>query len=267
MTPSILTEEKPSSILTIFRAKIWMARWNLLLWAVFASVITIACWRLFPGALFWVDGGLRGILLVCSVDFVLGPLLLIVVANPAKSQRERRLDFLVLLSIQILAMAWGGWQIYSQRPVAFSYTPDNVLLPLTMQEFNKQKLSPESLPASRLGDLPAFYVDLPVGQAFLAVRDNRIAVIAQAAFLKPLFSHEAQVLADMGRFESYWAGEGKPAWEAWASRHGGLPPTSYRFITLVGRYGLAILILDQNKQLIGHIQLPDEMLPAVLYRN
>lgn len=245
---------------TKLHAKLWMTRWNLLLWVVFAIAICISGWHLFPGALFWVDGGLRGILLVSSVDFVLGPLLCFLVANPAKSLRERRTDLAILTTVQIVAMAWGGWTLYTQRPVAISYMREGFALPVTMEGFQTQKISPHSLPSSQLSGLPAFFVDLPEGKegalVYYTAIKKPIPLTAQADLLKPLFSHD-RIYFNAARFQSYWAGQGASDWHDWASRHGNKPATDYRFILFAGRYGNAALVLDTHNTLLGHLPLPD----------
>ncbi len=260
MTNATLTDTKPSLLHTL-RAKIHMARWNLLLWATFAVLIAISCWRLFPGALFWVDGGLRGIMLVCSVDFVLGPLLFILVANPSKSPLARRVDVITLTAVQLLAMAWGGWQIYTQRPVAISYMREGFALPVIMKPFTEQGVTPESLPSSRIGTLPpAFFVNLPTGKgaakAYYQATRHPQPLTAQAGLLVPLFQHD-QLYANAGRFQAYWAREGAGDWQRWSTAHGNQPAADYRFILLGGRYGNAALVLDQHNELLGHVRLPD----------
>jgi hypothetical protein len=261
MMENTIPEKKALSLAAKLRAKFWMARWNLLLWATFALVIAIACWQFFPGALFWVDGGLRGITLVASIDFILGPLLFILVANPAKSLRERRVDFITLFTVQVLAMAWGGWQVYTQRPVAISYMREGFAMPVTMEPFAAQHITPDALPASRLGKMPAFFVDLPTGknaaQAYHQAIQKHLPLTAQATLLRPLFSHEAEMLSATPRFQHYWTGEGAAAWHEWAAGHDGQPATNYRFILLAGRYGNAALVLDAQNTVRGHIRLPD----------
>ncbi|MGH8492751.1 MAG: hypothetical protein ACRERR_06540 [Moraxellaceae bacterium] len=269
MTDKVLYEEKTINQATKWRAKAWMARWSMMLWVVFTAAISIASWQLFPGAHFWVDGGWQGIKLVTSVDLVLGPVLFMLVANPAKTRHARRMDTASLLTVQILAMTWGSFQVYTQRPVAISYMPEGFAMPLVMNDFTLQKINPDTLPASRIGDLPAFYVSLPTGKNALAdllklLNQSPAPVAAQSSLLTPLFSHEPQVFSNTKRFQNYWSGEGTRAWQAWTSRHDGRPASDYRFIILMGRYGNAILVLDQKKHLVGHIQLPGEVLPAAL---
>lgn len=264
----VLQEPETISLGKKLRAKIRHARWSLLLWAVFAVALTLASLWLFPGAHFRIDGGLQGILLVLAVDLVLGPMLFILVANPEKSLRERRLDAIALFSVQLLAMSWGSWQVYSQRPVAISYMPDGFAVSLIMSNFSRQDLSPDALPASRLGRLPAFYVSLPTGTK--AIEDlglllqSDVPLAAQKALLHPLFSNEQQVFITSTRFQSYWKGEGSGLWQEWSRHHGSKPTTDYRFIAFIGRYGVAALVLDQENRLAGYIRLPGEQLPTAL---
>jgi hypothetical protein len=265
MTEAIDT--KPAITKTL-RDKVWMARWSIMLWLLFTTTISLASWQLFPGALFWVDGGLQGIKLVVTVDLVLGPLLFIMVANPAKTQRARRVDSITLLTVQLLAMSWGGWQVYSQRPVAISVLPDAFATPLIADDFARQQLKPEALPSSQLYGMPAFYVQIPKGaNAFAVLKElveRNVAIAAQAPLLRPLFEHEAEIYAKAERIQHYWTRDGAADWKAWTSRHGNKPPTAFRFIPLMGRYGNAMLILDQNNQLVGHIRLPGEKLPPAV---
>lgn len=262
MTDATFTEAKAITLTEKLRAKFWMARWNILLWVTFAIGISIACWHLYPGALFRIDGGMRGIALVSSVDFILGPVLFLLVANPKKSPRARRVDVITLTTIQLLAMTWGGWQVYTQRPVAISYLREGFALPVTMEHFAVQNITPDTLPASRLGDLPpAFFVNLPTGREGVRVYAKAIRIhiplTAQAALLQPLFSHEDAIAAAAPRFQSYWSGDGSSAWTQWTAQHDNKPAADYRFILLGGRYGNAALVLNSQNQLLGDIPLPD----------
>lgn len=261
MTDSTLTQNKEnSSLLATLRAKAWMVRWNALLWVSFLVLISIACWILFPGALFWVDGGLRGIVLVCAIDFVLGPLLAFLVANPRKSLLARRIDLIALFTVQIAAMAWGSWQVYVQHPVALTYMREGFALPVTQGPFTQQNKQPQELAASVLGKLPIFFVDIPTGPgagiALFKLTQAPVPVNANIGILKPLFSH-AEAFTHAPRFQSYWQGEGANDWQAWTSRHDNKAASDYRFILLAGRYGNAALVLDMNNELLGHIPMPD----------
>lgn len=271
MTEAIANEARKPSFAARLRTKAWLSRWSLMLWASFALAISISSWLLFPGVHFWVDGGWQGIALVVSVDLVLGPTLFMLVANPAKSVRERRLEAITLFSIQLLAMSWGGWQVYAQRPVAVSYVPNGYLVPLVTQNFSQQKLTVEQLPSSRLGKLPAFYVSLPRTKnpfdALSTLLSSDIPFAANATLLSPLLDHEKAIFAQQPRFLAYWSGEGSSQWQQWSSRHGNKPASDYRFINFVGRYGVAVLVLNPDNSLAGHITLAGDGIPPALQGN
>jgi len=52
---------------------------SLSVFLVFSAVLAGLAWRLwYPDHLFWTDGGIQGLSLICAVDFVLGPVLALV---------------------------------------------------------------------------------------------------------------------------------------------------------------------------------------------
>lgn len=262
MTDNMLAEEKVMGPGEKWRAKIRLSRLSLMLWAIFTTTIAIASWYLFPGAFFWVDGGIEGIALVVAVDLILGPILFLLVANPNKSKRERRLDAAVLFTIQFLAMGWGGWQVYAQRPVAISYLPEGFAVPQIMRNFDLQNSSPDQLPASQLGKMPAFYVSLPANTAkMVELLSGSVPISARKELLSPLFKHDKDVFEQQHRFHDYWRGEGAQDWQKWTIRHGNKPSADYRFISLIGRFGTAVIILTPENQPAGYIRLPGPDLP------
>lgn len=72
----------------------------------------------FPGHFFDTDGGWNVLRIVILVDLVLGPLLTLVAANPAKTTRALRKDFTVIAVLQAAAFAWGTWMAWDNRPYA-----------------------------------------------------------------------------------------------------------------------------------------------------
>lgn len=250
------------------RSKLFLARWSLLLWALFTLGISLAAWQLFPGVHFMSDGGLQGILLVVLVDLVLGPLLFLIAANPDKPRREQLTDAIVLISIQLAAMGWGGWQVYTQRPVAISHlATDDMLVPVTASSFTMQGINVADVKASTLGKLPAFHVHLKNTdglKAFEAMVSTGVPVSAQRAYLRPLFDHEDIVFMRQERFIRYWQTDGRAAWDTWTADHGGKSPAEWRHLLFRGRHGNAILVIAPDNTLAGHIGLPGADLPDSL---
>ena len=63
---------------------------------------------------FHIDGGYRGIATILLVNIVLGPGLTLLVFKPGKP--GLRFDMTVIIGLQILALSWGTWWVFSERP-------------------------------------------------------------------------------------------------------------------------------------------------------
>lgn len=91
------------------------------------AVGALAAWVVFglwyPYPYREISGGRELFALVIAVDVVIGPLLTLVVFNPAKRQREKVLDFSVIGLLQFAALGYGLWTVAQARPVhlVFSY--------------------------------------------------------------------------------------------------------------------------------------------------
>ena len=88
---------------------------------IFAALFAVIAWLLFPGALFWVAGGVEGIRIIAGVDVVLGPMLTLVIYNIAKPRRELYRDLAIIGTIQALALTAGMSIVYASRPVAVAW--------------------------------------------------------------------------------------------------------------------------------------------------
>ncbi len=86
--------------------------------AVFLVLLSLIVYVWYPGALFWVDGGVSGVQILIAVDLVLGPLLTLIIYNPTKTRRHIVMDFMLIAAIQVGALAWGVNTIYEQKPLA-----------------------------------------------------------------------------------------------------------------------------------------------------
>lgn len=82
--------------------------------------------------------------LIIAVDVVAGPLLTAVLASPRKSRRERWIDLSLVASIQLAALVYGMWSVYSARPVILAFEVDRLVV-ITANEVQVDQLS-EALP-------------------------------------------------------------------------------------------------------------------------
>lgn len=73
----------------------------------------------YPGILFDSSNGWKAVGLIVGIDLILGPLLTLLVFNPAKS--SIKFDLWVIALIQTAALIYGTWTIHSSRPLAIAY--------------------------------------------------------------------------------------------------------------------------------------------------
>lgn len=78
----------------------------------------------YPAPLLSIQGGLSVIAILLLVDAVLGPLMTLLVFNPAKSRRELTMDLSLIIVLQASAFAYGAHVVYMERPqyLAFAYS-------------------------------------------------------------------------------------------------------------------------------------------------
>ena len=80
--------------------------------AVFVYLAYQIYYNWYPEPYFSIDGGWQGIRLVGAVDLVLGPLITFLIFDLSKSRRAILFDLLIILVIQLGALAYGVHTTY-----------------------------------------------------------------------------------------------------------------------------------------------------------
>lgn len=93
-----------------------------LLVALAAAALVFGVWYPYPYR--DLSGGRNLFLLVVAVDVVMGPLITLIIFNPAKPRRELITDLGIVGLLQIAALCYGLWTVYAARPVhlVFEYS-------------------------------------------------------------------------------------------------------------------------------------------------
>lgn len=103
---------------------------SLVIFFILASIL-VFIW--YPGPLFHLEGGWRGIRIVAFVDIILGPLLTLIIFKPGKP--GLKLDMSVIISIQLVALIWGTWTVHQARPALVVFAIDSFYsIPLSALE-------------------------------------------------------------------------------------------------------------------------------------
>lgn len=239
---------------------------SLAVFAVFATVLGLLAWRYwYPGYLFWLDGGLEGLRIVLAVDFVLGPLLALVFFHPEKSRPKLVFDIVVIALLQVGAMGWGAWQVWSQRPVAVVYG-NHRFISVAPGIMKLQRESPRTL--------ARFSADTPPLVFRRETRDRReqqrlMTMLMQYGFhpesqawlFEPFSPNRERVFDRQAEIRAHVRKEMAPAWQDWVSGRAEAEMEAYRLAFYEGRYGNALLVFGPEGNSLGHIPLGDAPLP------
>jgi hypothetical protein len=83
-------------------------------------------WYRWPG---WYLAGALGVLpVLVSVDLALGPLVTLLIANPAKPRRELARDITIIVAVQLVALLYGAGTLWQGRPLYYAFSEDRLQL-------------------------------------------------------------------------------------------------------------------------------------------
>ena len=115
--------------------------------AAVAAWLIFRIWYPFPFWALLAVGPIFGLAVVA--DVVCGPLVTAVLANPAKSVKERVVDFSLVGVLQLAALAWAIHTVYVVRPVAVVFEVDRFVV-VSANEVMISELEKSAVPVSRL---------------------------------------------------------------------------------------------------------------------
>lgn len=79
------------------------------------TIVSLMLMLWYPRPYFQAMGGGELILLLVGVDVVLGPMIVLIIFNPAK--KSLRLDLAIIALLQLVALAYGCYVMFQARPV------------------------------------------------------------------------------------------------------------------------------------------------------
>lgn len=111
----------------LFLQKLKAAAWHFLLtfWvAGLCGLLIFGVW--YPEGLATYVGGVELYQLVLLVELTVGPLMSLIIFNPAKPKGELVRDYCVVGLIQIAALTYGLWTVAQARPVYLVFVKDRI---------------------------------------------------------------------------------------------------------------------------------------------
>jgi hypothetical protein len=221
----------------------------------------------FPGYLFWLDGGMQGLRIVYAVDFVLGPLLVLVFFHPEKSRKKLIFDIAVIAAVQLSAMGWGAYQVYNQRPVVVVYGSDR-FISVTQDLIGLQHKTPKDMATFSSTTPPYAYRretrseherQLKIGLLF----HNGIHFEAQVWLFQPYLPNLDFIFSRQKGIQGYINDVLPKAWAEWSATQEKKSMDDHRYALYEGRYRNALLIFSPQGSYEGYLSLSGTLLPYI----
>ncbi len=222
---------------------------------LFAVILYFILFEWYPEPFFTAQGGWQGIRLMAFVDLVLGPTLTLIVFNHLKERREILLDLGLILAVQLAALVWGGYQVYTQRPLAMVFWVDGFYT-VTQDDYLSQGVAIPDFSRYSRHFPPLVYSRPPetVAEIEAAREKNRRLIPAYAQIdtyraiddhLQAVFFNEVDIAevmeknADMAqRLMAITGGR----WQ------------DYHYVALNAKYRNMILVMNEAGRIIGEVK-------------
>lgn len=238
--------------------------------AILAILLYILFVHWFPGHLFDTDGGWQALQIIVGVDLILGPLLTLVAANPAKTTKELRKDFAVIALIQVCALTAGTSIAASSRPWALLWY-DGVAYTIPWSGMREEPAAMAALKAVAGDERPRRgFVDLPFDLDLRSDIIHDAELSARTPLFDPLLYRpwppDPRLLAVFTRISIEMAGADADRLQAALATVRARFPAA-ELVPTRSRYNAYFLVLDsQNGNVIEVIDIaPDAKLLTGLY--
>lgn len=167
------------------------------------SALVVGCFLAFaltvwyPEPFFSISGLTSILLILVTVDVILGPLLTLVVFKPLKS--TLKFDLAVIAMVQIAALAYGMHTIYEAHPLYVAYAGDR-FTPINANEVSPDKAKYDELKKSKLSSPTVVYVQKPTDPAEMSrvtmeVLSGKPDLDARPEYYEPFDKFTREVLA------------------------------------------------------------------------
>jgi len=232
--------------------------------AVFVYLAYQIYYNWYPEPYFSIDGGWQGIRLVGAVDLVLGPFITFLIFDLRKPRKEIMFDLLVIVTIQIGALAYGVYTTYNQRPIAIVVI-DQYVVSSTMEHYGEALPSTSDLARFSDEKPPIIYSDFPLDREGIdevqrIKLENKVLEHAQVNLYRGRVELKTALQQrQLGYFERIDSEQSRETLEHWLEQN----QKSIEEILIVkfqGRYGNAWLIFDEEARYLGYFRPVD--LPA-----
>lgn len=105
--------------------------------ALFIAMCTIIVVFWYPGMLFTTEGGWQGVRLIAGIDFIIGPVLTLIVYKVGK--KSLKFDLTCIGILQVICITYGMYVVNQSRPAVIAYA-DGVFYTIPLLRFESRNI-------------------------------------------------------------------------------------------------------------------------------
>ena len=222
---------------------------------ILAVILYLILFDWYPEPFFTAQGGWQGIQLMAFVGLVLGPVLTFIVYDQFKHRKKIVFDLSIIVVIQITALIWGGYIIYSQRPIALVYWAD-AFYTVTSDDYREQGI--DNLDFSQFSaHVPPLIYSRPVKtliemEQSRQLTEKKIPAYAHVSLYEKIEDNLSSVFSGGVDIKEVISKNSSMKSQLDNIVHGNID--DYNYIALKAKYQNMILILDENGNLVDEIK-------------
>ena len=224
---------------------------------LFTVILYFILLQWYPEPFFTAQGGWQGIRLMAFVDLVLGPSLTFIVFNHLKQRKEIIFDLSLIAAVQIAALVWGGYTVYTQRPVALVFWTD-AFYTVTSADYSEQGIeNPDFSEYST--HIPPLIYSRPVLtnielENFKTLTEKSIPVYAHVSLYESIEGNLDSIFLNQVDMEEVLSKNADMKRRLKNIVHDDL--TTYRYVALKAKYQNMILIMKDDGTIVGEVKAP-----------
>lgn len=224
---------------------------------IFIVILYFILFSWYPEPFFTAQGGWQGIRLMAFVDLVLGPSLTFIVFNHLKKRKEIITDLTLIALVQIIALIWGGYMVYSQRPIALVFWTD-AFYTVTGDDYNDQGIDNPDF-SQYSSHKPPLIFSRPLVNAlemenFRKLTDKSIPIYAHVSLYEKIEDNLSSVFYNQVDIREVMSKNAGMKAEIEEIIQGDID--AYKYVALKAKYQNMVLIMNNNGELLGEVKAP-----------
>ena len=224
---------------------------------IFIVILYYILFDWYPEPFFTAQGGWQGIQLMAFVDLVLGPALTFIVFNHLKKRKEIISDLSLIAVVQIAALVWGGYMVYSQRPVALVFWTD-AFYTVTNDDYAEQGIDNPDFSKFSSHQPPLIFSRPVLTQLelenFKALSEQGIPVYAHTALYESIEENLKYVFSNQVNIDAVMTNNTDMKAQIETITNGDID--AYKYVALKAKYHHMVLIMNENGDIIGEVKAP-----------